>query len=138
MRMVEITKKYVGAPYKLGGQSIEEGLDCFSLILAITEDLGYEVPNEFGGYTRETYPELYTCDPVKARKIMLKFISSICDKINPCLIRPKDLVILHNNETGNTFLGMFSGSNMVLTAPETGVGLFDLSLYNVRGVFRYV
>ena len=138
MRMVAITRKYIGTPYKLGGKSVSEGLDCISLILAIGEDLGYDLPYEFGGYNRDTYPQLYTKEPLKAKKLMVDFLKSICNEINPRLLRPRDLVLLSNPATGNVVIGMYSGSNLVLTAPESGIDLFNLDLYSIKGVFRYV
>ncbi|GAI73199.1 unnamed protein product, partial [marine sediment metagenome] len=35
MNLIELTQKYADIPYKLGGKSMEEGFDCFSLFLKI-------------------------------------------------------------------------------------------------------
>jgi len=137
MRVVELTKKYVGVPYKLGGKSVEEGLDCFSLILAVGEDLGYDLPYEFEGCTRDTYAELFASSPLAAKRLMIAFLNSAYEKISPRRLRPKDLVLLSNPDTGNIVVGVYSGSNMVLTAPESGVALFELSLYTIKGAYRY-
>lgn len=37
-------EKYMDAPYKLGGQSKEEGFDCLSLILYMLWDIGADIP----------------------------------------------------------------------------------------------
>lgn len=40
-----IVMKYLGTPYKFLGKSIEEGLDCINLCLAVSKDFGKEIPN---------------------------------------------------------------------------------------------
>lgn len=37
--------KYNNVPYKFNGQSIEEGLDCMTLVSAVAKDRGHHIPN---------------------------------------------------------------------------------------------
>lgn len=45
-KAIEIINKYVGAPYKRDGQSIQDGFDCWTLVMVIMrEEYGISVPD---------------------------------------------------------------------------------------------
>lgn len=46
----------LGAPFKLGGRSLERGIDCFGLLQEYFRRAGHEVPDPF---------ETYQCDEVR-------------------------------------------------------------------------
>jgi len=46
-------RKYLGVPFKYGGNSIEEGFDCYNLCRAIYKEIGIDLP----AYTYPDNPE---------------------------------------------------------------------------------
>lgn len=48
--LIEV-EKYIGIPYKHNGRSIEEGLDCWGLVMCIFKELGISLPGS-DGYNR--------------------------------------------------------------------------------------
>ena len=43
----------LGAPFKLGGRSLERGIDCFGLLQEYFRRAGYEIPDPFESYATD-------------------------------------------------------------------------------------
>ena len=138
--LVEITSKYVGAPYKLGGWSVEEGFDCVSLIATIGEDIGLKMPKSFGDYDRSSYVEIWNKKPLEAKKLMLRFIASLGKEIESNFSSAWDLLVIMNRKDPLSFIvGINAGNGLVLSAfTDIGVNLVSLKSAGIRKVYRWV
>ena len=136
MRLAEITKKYVGAPYKLGSFDPKEGLDCLSLVLNFTRDLSGEVPEEFDGVTIDDYPKLWKEEPIKAKKKFVGFLASTFKEIDRRRSLPGDIIVCTDNN-GKFVIGINAGNGQFLTVVENeGVRKLRISDFTLKRVYR--
>lgn len=139
MKLVELTRKYGNVPYKLGGKSVEEGLDCFGLFLLVGEDLGVKFPKKYENINVSSYSKLWLEDEEKTKKLMVGFLESTTDKIEPHQLMPKDVLLINVRGSDVPLIGLFCGNNLVLTALiDLGIGLYNLEMFRIRGVYRWV
>jgi len=138
MNLNEITQKYVGCPYKLGGKNTTEGFDCISLIFALANDLGITLSESYGGVTLSSYPELWQSHPEKAKRLLLRFISSLGEAIPVGKAFVGDLLILET-ENGELFVGMHAGHDLILSAfTDIGIALMTTRACTIRSAYRWV
>lgn len=130
--MAEIGRKYVGAPFKIGGWSREEGMDCFTLLMTVLDEMGYETPDDFEGYTRETYHEAWLENPLRALVKLENYIRSFADELPRHQARPGDVLIF--DEDGAT--GICAGNALVMAATRAGVQMLNVSAYPNFKVYR--
>jgi cell wall-associated NlpC family hydrolase len=138
LKLAEIVGDYIGAPYKLGGSSYDEGFDCLRLVLKFGEDnIGVKIPDSYGGVTLDTYPELWEKDPVKAKILMLGLFEEIAEKIPPYKAFVTDILLLRDQEGDN--VGIHVGQGLVLSVfTNIGVQLANINGFEVRGAYRWV
>lgn len=130
--LAEITAKYVGAPYKLGASSMEEGYDCITLLLALAEDFGVELPDSFEGLTRDTYATAWQKDQDK--QLMLRFINFLGTETEHA--RPGDILIVEG-KNGIT-VGISGGNRSFLSSfMDIGVRVISLQPYIIRKAFKW-
>ena len=133
----EVSSKYVGAPYGLGGFSREEGFDCLSLIISIGRDLKINMPMTFGGYDVETYPSLWESDVRKAKVLLLNYVMGIGEEIPVGRLYVPDLVMVEDEE--DFFFGIAAGNGNILSAfINFGVQVRKMRQFKVRRAFRWV
>ena len=136
IKLIEVMRKYTDAPYKLGGSSVEEGYDCFSLVLALGEEFGVTIPDTFKGQTRETYGKMWLKDPDKAKQVMLELFGELCEELRIGQAFVGDIFILENDEGMN--VGIHAGNSLVITAfTDIGVRLANIGNFEVKGVYRW-
>jgi hypothetical protein len=138
VRMNEVTAKYIGAPHKLGGKSIEEGFDCFSLLLELGEEFGVEIPDEFEDLDRDNYVDLFEEDRAKAAGRMVDFIKSVAEEIPIHTAFVGDIYVLEDNK-GNIFTGIHAGNDLIFSSFfGDGVKCNHLRHYKIRSAYRWV
>jgi len=138
-RLVDVTNKYIGAPYKLGGKSKREGFDCFGLSLYFARDeLGVEFPQEtYEGYTLDSYPEIWENDPSKAKRFMIGVFNLLAKRIPAEKAFVTDLLLMERGE--DEYVGIHAGNGLVLTSfTNLGVQLANLNGFKVKGAYRWV
>ena len=136
MNLNAITKKYVGCPYKLGGNTCEEGFDCLSLIFAIASDLNLPIKESYWGVTLSSYSELWQSQPEKAKRLLLRFISSLGKAVPVEKAFVGDLLILDTG--GELLVAMHAGHDLILSAfTDIGVNLISRRPYKVRRAYRW-
>jgi len=134
---VEISSKYVDAPYKLGGFNRSEGFDCLSLIISLGRDLGIDMPTEFGGYTIYNYGTLWESDIRKAKVLLLNYIRNVCEEIHIGKIFVPDVVLV-DDET-DSFFGIVAGNGTILSSfIHYGVQTIPMRNLVIRRAFRWV
>jgi hypothetical protein len=134
---IEISSKYVGAPYGLGGFDREKGFDCLSLIISIGRDLGINMPTSFSGYNTETYPSLWESDVPKAKRLLLKYVMDLSEEIHIGKLFVPDLVLVDSGE--DYFFGIAAGNGNILSAfINLGVKVEKMNSFTVRRAFRWV
>jgi len=134
-----ITKELINAPYKLGGQSITEGLDCFSLVYRYLIMRGYALPIEYKGLTLETYKDLYDKDRDRATQIMIEFVEEHMEEIPRSMMFAGDVALARvtGEDRGHAFLVIDGGNgNIICATEEYGVTISSVKYYTVERVFR--
>ncbi len=136
LRMAEVVGDFIGAPYKLGGRSRHEGFDCLSLVLAMGEKLGFDVPDSFDGFDYDSYPELWLSDESKAKRIMIRLVSELGSKIEPHLAFAPDILVLGLEE--DVLVGVHVGKDLFISAfVNAGVDFDNIRKYDIVGVYRW-
>lgn len=142
MHPIKIAESFSGVPYKLGSDSINVGVDCFSYILLYMENNGVKVPNEWRGFNRDKcgdqYKELFIKDPDRAKKLMVEFVSEFTDDVPINDAMPGDVLLLElRGCKGRNFLGvMTGGGNFYSVIESQGVMMTSLKPYVIKKVFR--
>lgn len=130
-----IIAKYVDAPYKFGGQSVDDGFDCFSCMLAIGKELGAEIPLQVKGVTQEDYMEQISDDNVV--ELLYEFMQAAGINIDPGHTVAGDLILFETLE--GYALGLNVGNGSMLSAfTDNGVCIVPLREYKIRKVSRWV
>ena len=129
--LAQISSKYVGAPYRMGGWSRQNGFDCFSLLYIIAvNDYKMTLPKTFGGYTLDNYKDFWENCPRGTTRALIKYIRSVTDPVKKNYGLAGDVLILRGDH--NIFLGMRSGTSMILSSFEdAGVTISPLKYYKL-------
>lgn len=135
--LASLSFKYLGTPYKLGGRNIDEGLDCLSFVLSLANELKVEIPESFEGIDRANYEELWQTDPEKAKKIFIRFVSSLGKVIPAEKAFATDLLII-TPKKGNIQVGMHAGGDCILSAfIDKGIALASLRAFKIIKAIRW-
>jgi cell wall-associated NlpC family hydrolase len=120
--------EFFGAPYKLGGQSKEEGFDCVSFVERYSRELGSEIPDFSDLYS------MFDDKPGEAFKVMWKRLFKASEKIPPGRITPGDIAVVKID--GDSYPSIYMGNNLIaLSDLDEGVtvcNLDDFELIDVR------
>ena len=102
------------------GKSFEMGkCDCFTTVfINVLEKTGrMSVPDEWRGYTKENYAQLWERDPGKARRDYMEFIQINSHSIDVKFIKVADLLLIDSGNGGVT-VGLYMGSLTILLPTE--------------------
>lgn len=124
----EITKKYLGIPYRHRGRSLK-GLDCWGLVVLVYKDFGIDILD------LQNYRENW------AREGKNYFIENYYEKwhevTEPCLLD----VLLFNNRQGTPYhAGIYLNSDRFIQGNTAGVVVSRLAgkwQERLEGIYRY-
>ncbi|GIX41787.1 MAG: hypothetical protein KatS3mg129_1520 [Leptospiraceae bacterium] len=108
--IVEIAKRYLGTPYKSGGQT-PKGFDCSGFTMYVYKKAGYDIP-------RSTKFQYLKLKPVKIPK-------------------KGDLVFFDINGRGISHVGLYIGNFKFIHAPRTGKVVEIVDIRNPYWKKRY-
>ena len=133
--LAEITSCYLMRPYALGSR---DGFDCFSLIHDYLGRVGAELPDEFQGQTLQSYASLFDRDSGEAKRVMVEFVASVTDEIEPHRAFAGDILLLKlTGSEALPFLAIHAGQNLAIAAScEFGVRPWELGHYTIVRAFR--
>ena len=139
----EITSKYLGARYKLGGWSKEEGMDCFSVIISIMRDMGAPLTDDIDmdGINTSNYVEKFKKDNESLMRAFKKFARHMGTQLEPSQVLTGDIIIVipERGERRSEFVGIYGGNDKVITAsPFLGVVGMNLRYYKIVEVYRFM
>ncbi len=77
--VAEQAEKLLGRPFVLG--DIEAGVDCLSSLSSFYKPFGFEFPEEIDGINWKNYPEVWTNDNDKARRVFEQLLTSLGDPV---------------------------------------------------------
>jgi cell wall-associated NlpC family hydrolase len=137
LNLAGIVGKYVGIPYKLGGNDLS-GMDCLMLVNSIGRELGADIPDKFRGITEEDYTKLWTDFPEQAKLTLLSYVLSLGEKVEVPFMFPPDLVLFKDGE-GILGVGLYVGKGMILASfVEDRIDLVHRESYPIEVVIRWV
>jgi cell wall-associated NlpC family hydrolase len=114
LNLVEIIRKYIGIPYKLGGKDFS-GMDCLALVNSVGRELGVNIPDEFEGICEEDATKLWTDSPDVAKRTLVSYILSLGKKIDISSLFPSDLVLFRDSEN-DLGVGIYIGNSLILAS----------------------
>jgi cell wall-associated NlpC family hydrolase len=121
--------QFFGAPYKLGGQSKEEGFDCISFVGSYNKELGNNVPDLSDLYV------MYKDKPGRALKHMWERFFKVTKEVSIGHVQSGDLVVFKHDDFGD-YPGIFLGNGVVSASfadrGVTTVKYDDLIILHVR------
>lgn len=113
-RLVDTARRFIGTPYRWGGDSIEEGFDCSGLTMTVYRLNGLDLP-------RNAYGQYHAGAVVSRNRL-----------------RPGDLVFFATGRTSRiSHVGIYSGKNQFIHAPGRGKRIRTASLSNTYFKQRY-
>jgi cell wall-associated NlpC family hydrolase len=119
-RLVKTARRFIGVPYRWGGESVAEGFDCSGLTMTVYRLNGLDLP----------------------RKAALQYLEGVPVSLRS--LKHGDLVFFATNGDGRiSHVGIYSGEGKFIHAPGRGKTIQAASLSNVyfkkhyRGARRY-
>lgn len=139
VRWAEVSSKYTGCKYNLGGWSKEEGYDSFSVFISMLKDIGVDLPTEFKGINFTNYTKLWKESKEKSKDLIIEFVSTFAKEIPTHKKRVGDIMVL-SLKLGNKrpLTGIMLADKIVTASPTLGVRALPLSFFNIIKVFRLV
>jgi hypothetical protein len=142
-KFCEIGSQFLDIEYKLGGQSIQEGLDCFTLIVEYLKKLGANVSNdyEYNGNTIKSYANSYLKNPIEMIFAAVDFIRSLTEEIRIEHAMAGDILFLKLKKTDsvNGYFGIDLGRNNVLMSSiNKGTVVLQKNNFKIFRAFRFI
>lgn len=130
--LAAITQKLVDLPYELGEK------DCFSIIVMYLKLRGYQVPEQFCGFTMQTYKAYYESVPWHAKQLMCYFFDCLMDPIAPHKAFAGDVLLLELPDSDSQPFAAIDGGNATIVAasPKRGVAVTPIRYYTIRRAWR--
>lgn len=137
LNLASVIGKYVGVPYKLGGNNLS-GMDCLMMVNSIGRELGVDIPDKFRGITEENYYNLWVEFPEQAKFTFMAYVLSLGEKIEVHYLFPPDLVLFKDGK-GVPGVGIYVGGNLILSSfMGHGINLVRRDNYPIEAVIRWV
>ncbi|MBU2539167.1 MAG: hypothetical protein KKH22_12095 [Proteobacteria bacterium] len=132
MSLAEISRKFIGMPYRLGV------VDCFSSILLYMEERGATIPAEFMGVSRADYAAMFQSNPEEAKALMVRFMDSMFPSVEPPFAFAGDILLLRLVRSDKpAFLGIDGGNGNIIAAAESrGICVLHLKNYTIERAWR--
>jgi len=130
LRMAELTSQIVGKPYKLGEW------DCLGVVLFFCDNWGISIPENFEGYTKENYIQLFIDNPKRAKEIFFRFIASLGKEVDPKRTMPGDFLIIETNGETGVCINV-GGGNILSALLEKGIDVVSMKTYTVLKAYRW-
>ena len=119
-RLVNTARRFIGVPYRWGGESVAEGFDCSGLTMTVYRLNGLELP----------------------RKASLQYLEGV--PVSRRSLKHGDLVFFATSGGSRiSHVGIYSGEGKFIHAPGRGKTIQTASLFNIyfkkhyRGARRY-
>ena len=130
LKMAELTSRLIGKKYNLGQH------DCLSVIIYFCDAWGITIPDEFEGYTRENYAELYNKDPEATKEVFIKFISALGKSIDPKRAAAGDFLITEYKKQKSIFIHGGRGTG-ISAFTDKEIDVVSLKPYKILKAYRW-
>lgn len=148
IKIMSVISKFCFAPYKLGGDNIKNGIDCFFLTKKYCEDaFNIKWPEKFNDISIYDYESLFLLDRKKADLLLTEYLKNIdgLTELHSKEIRTFDILLFsyrdeyikYDENLSGLSLGINLGNNSVLTSEiESGVCKKPIKLFKINNLFR--
>lgn len=120
----KVSKMLIGIPYKHFGRSIEDGLDCWGLILKFYELLRVKI-KDYEGFYEEDWDK---CSNLLSKHTNIEF-TEVVDKL------PGDLVLMSVKSHVINHAGILVNNNLILHTDYIA-GVHKVPVYSVASCIR--
>ena len=114
-QVLERARKFIGTPYKWGGNSPSTGFDCSGFVNYVFSSLGITIG-------RTTYEQIKQGKKITKKSDLL----------------PGDLVFFLDKNKSPYHVVIYTGNNMMIESPRTGLTVRERNLYRWDGEARRI
>ena len=134
----QILSKVQKTEYNKKGKTVNEGMNCFSMILNVFKDTKHNIPLDDEIYKDYTFQNIYQKWQENWRKTvadMTEYLQYWCSEIPNNKIKTGDVLLLER-EDGKHFPAICAGSNKILAMFETGPFVAPITYYKLIKSYR--
>ena len=138
MSLYKNTFNLLGKKFKLGSQNLQNGVDCFTLIINYLRNRGFNIPSTetFDGFTFENYGSAYLEDKKKLMQVAIKYLGTKTKKVDASGVTAGDILLIESFN-GNRSFGIDTGNGFAISISETdGVVSVSKNDFKILGAFR--
>lgn len=120
-------EKFIGKPHFIGDKT--KGWDCLNYLVDFYRDeLGYDFPKEFEGFTESNYAKKWDEASDSCRLTLERFLNTLGNGISPSFLERGDLLIF---KTPNfpSFPSIYLGNGNILIVAKEGAHVIPLRFY---------
>ena len=138
MSLYKNTLNLIGKKFQLGSQELDNGIDCFTLIVTYLRNRGVDIPKDetFKGLTFDSYKNEYLKDKTLLMQTAVEYLKSKTDKITNSQVTAGDILLIKSHN-GNLSFGIDTGNGSALSISESdGVVSLSKNDFKVIEAFR--
>ena len=139
MSLYKNTLNLIGKKFQLGSQELDNGVDCFTLIVNYLRNCGIDIPKDetFKGLTFDSYKNEYLKDKTLLMQTAVEYLKSKTDKITNSQVTAGDILLIESHN-GNLSFGIDTGNGSALSISESdGVVSLSKNDFKVIEAFRW-
>ncbi len=139
-----ILRDFIGAQFKLGGRSKEEGYDSFSFFYLLYKRRGYDMPFSFDFLDApdvdfDNYAELWEKDPARIEKLLWSYVLALTEPLESIgYLLCGDVVVIKDAD-GDIQSCIWLGNDLIgTTTVDYGIQALDRRYFNIVEARRWV
>jgi hypothetical protein len=127
MSLYKATSELLGKKFKLGSQHIDNGIDCFTLIINYLRNRNIEIAEDetYNNLTFETYKDAFLKNPQALMQVAIDYIKTKTKEIQLFEVIAGDILLIKSCN-GNLSFGIDTGNGFAISISETD-GVISLS-----------
>lgn len=131
--LAKMSALVLGKPFELGC------MDCFMLVIDYLRQRGFQLPEEYNGYTLQSYGDLYLDNPNRAREVMVGCLDVMLKQIPAGKVVPGDILLIKLKGTSEGFFLAINGGNgnALLVSESRGVISLPIRFYKILKGWTY-
>lgn len=130
-------REFVGAPFKLGGRSKDEGYDSFSFFYLLYERRGYSVPFSFDfldapDVNFDNYADLWEKDPKRIENLTWSYVLAVTEPhLNIGYLECGDIVVIKDGD-GDMYFCVWLGNDLIgIATTDYGIQALDRKYFDI-------
>jgi hypothetical protein len=132
-----ILRDIIGAPFKLGGKSKDEGYDGFSFFYLLNKRRGFDMPFSFDfldapDVNFDNYAELWERDPERIESLIWSYILALTEPLDSIRYLMCGNVVVVKDKDGDMQVCIWLGNGLVgIATADYGVQALDRRYFDI-------